>query len=179
MKRLSRRQFAAIAASTAAAPFAFGVRGMGVQALTAQQTMDRIRKSIGVEWKGESVDGLKAGDPATPVKGVVTTSMATLGVLQQGVKAGANFFVTAQPTFYARSDARTTSADPVVTGKNDFITRNNLVVFRLSEHWRLRQPDPAVQGLSVALGLTKYQTSDDPLRFEVPAITLAGLLAEV
>ena len=44
------------------------------------------------------------------VTGVVTTAMATLAVLQQAVKAGANVVITSQPTFYAKADTRTPPA---------------------------------------------------------------------
>ena len=79
-------------------------------ALTAKELVDRITAQIGVPWKAETVDGLKAGDPATVVTGVVTTAMATLAVLQQAVKAGANVVISSQPTFYAKADARTPPA---------------------------------------------------------------------
>ena len=114
------------------------------------------------------------------MKGVVTTSMATLAVLQQGVKAGANLFVTAQPTFYSRNDASAPpSPDPIVSAKSDFIGKNNLVIFRLSEHWKMRQPDPHAQGLATALELTRYRSAADPLRFDVPAMTMAAVAALV
>ena len=129
--------------------------------------IERIKKNIGVEWKPDSVDTLKAGNPSTIAKGIVTTSMATMAVLQQAVKAGANIVITAQPTFYARADVPTPPAgrgeanqaaappDPVFTAKNEFITRNNLVVFRLSDHWRQRRPDPLAQGIAAALRLVE------------------------
>jgi putative NIF3 family GTP cyclohydrolase 1 type 2 len=124
---------------------------------------------------------------------VVTTSMATLGVLQQAVKTGANVIITAQPTFYSRADARNPSAgrgaanpatapttpDRVFSAKNEFISRNNLVVFRLSDHWRLRRPDPLVQGIATALRWEKYQSAVDPLRFEIPTLSLDTLVSHV
>lgn len=179
MTHLSRREFAALAASAAGAPFSFS-QTAGAAAITAQHVIDRIKTNIGVDWKPESVDGLKAGDPSTVVKGVVTTSMATLGVLQQAVKAGANVVITAQPTFYGRTDARNPAgADPIIASKNEFIATHNLVVFRLSEHWRMRQPDPLAQGLAAALGWTKFQSAGDPSHVAVPAVTLEALAADI
>ncbi len=148
MADLSRREFAALAAAAAAAPFA-GVTALSAAAITAREVIDRIKKHIGVEWKLDSVDGVKAGDPSTTAKGIVTTSLATMAVLQQAVKAGANLVITAHPTFYARADVPAPPAgtpDPVSTAKNEFITRNNLVVFRLSDHWRQTRPDPNSRG---------------------------------
>jgi putative NIF3 family GTP cyclohydrolase 1 type 2 len=179
MAQLSRREFAALAGSMAAT-FTIGQETSHAAAVTAQDVIDRIRKNIGVDWKPESLDGVKAGDPSIVVKGVVTTSMATLSVLRAAVKRDANLVITAQPTFYGRTDAaRSPSADPIVTAKNEFIAKNNVVIFRLSEHWRMRQPDPLLQGMAAALGWTKYQTAGDPMRVELPAITLDALAAHV
>jgi putative NIF3 family GTP cyclohydrolase 1 type 2 len=184
----SRREFAALAV---AAPFACARALSGAAAITAQEVIERIKKNIGVEWKPDSVDSVKAGDPSTIVKGIVTTSMATMAVLQQAVKAGANVIITAQPTFFGRADLPTPPAgrgganqaaappDPVFAGKHAFITRNNLVVFRLSDHWRRRQPDPLAQGIAAALRWSTYQSAGDPLRFDIPALRLDALVSHV
>jgi putative NIF3 family GTP cyclohydrolase 1 type 2 len=189
MPHLSRRAFATLVGS-AAVPLALR-QDVGAADLSAQDVIDRVRKHIGVEWKPDTVDGLKAGDAATIVRGVVTTSMATLAVLQQAVKAGANFVITAQPTFYARTDSPTpppprgggpnaaAAPDPVFAAKSEFITKNHLVVFRLSDHWRQRRPDPAAQGMADALGWTKYQSPENAERFDVPAVTLDSLASTV
>jgi putative NIF3 family GTP cyclohydrolase 1 type 2 len=185
MSQLSRREFTALAAGAAVAPFATSRTAFGA-ALTAQDVLDRVKKQIGIEWKPETVDGLKAGDPAIAVTGIVTTSLATLAVLQQAVKTGANLVVTNHPTFYSRGDARTPPAgrgggpaasDPVFTAKDDFVTKNNLVIVRLSEHWRLRQPSPAAEGIATAMGWKPSGT--DLSRFEIAAVSLDSLAAAV
>ena len=51
--------------------------------------------------------------------------------------------------------------DPVYAGKNDFIAKHKLVVFRLTQHWNQRKPDPRAQGLAAAMGWTKYKVGDD------------------
>jgi putative NIF3 family GTP cyclohydrolase 1 type 2 len=193
MTRLSRREFAALTAAAAAAPFAFG-EAPSAAALTAKDLIDRITAQIGVAWKAETVDGLKAGDPSTVVTGVVTTAMATLAVLQQAVKAGANVVISGEPTFYAKTDARTPPAprvpgggvpaaaappDPVFAAKNAFIDRHTLVIVRLSDHWRLREPDPLAIGLAQAMGWAKYQVAGDARRYEVPALTVDALVGAI
>jgi len=189
MPQLSRREFASLAATTAA-PFVFGQRAAA--AIAAQDVIDRIKKNLGSEWKPDTVDGVKAGDPSIVLKGIVTTSMATLDVLQRAVKADANMVITAQPTFYSRTDAQApppprgggpadavAEPDRVFAAKAEFIKKNNLLVFRFSEHWRLRQPDPLARGIAESLGWTRYQSSNDPLRFDLPALTLEALAASV
>src|SRR3954471_7931488 len=207
MTRISRRDFVALTAAGVATPFLLDntlARG-GTAAVTAQEIVDRIKKNVGVEWGADDVDTFKAGDPATIVTGIVTTSMATLDVLQKAVQAGANLIITAAPTFYSRADLSTPGGrglgaggagrgpgpnrgggpgaapapspatmsgpgtgasapvppspvlpqsvvppgqpptsvaptpspenDPVYAGKNAFIEKHNLVVFRLTQHW--------------------------------------------
>ena len=189
MPDVSRRQFTALAAAAAVAPFA-GIANVRAATIPAHEVIERIKKNLGLEWKPESVDALKAGDPSTNVTGIVTTSMATLAVLQQAVKARANFVITAQPTFYSRADTPSppvgrgaappvAAPDRVFAAKSDFITKNNLVVFRLSDHWRQRQPDPLAQGIVAALGWSKHASASDPRRVDVPAVALEALASRV
>ena len=116
MTYLSRREFTALAvAGGVAAPFAFD-RHTFTQSITANDIIERIKKNIGVEWKADTVDTVKAGAPSTVIRGVVTTSMATLDVLQKAVNAGANFVITAQPTFYSRAERNTPPPDGCAAG---------------------------------------------------------------
>jgi putative NIF3 family GTP cyclohydrolase 1 type 2 len=146
-----------------------------------------MKKNIGVEWKTETLDTVKAGDPSATVTGIVTTSLASLAVLQQAVTSGANLVITTQPVFFSRADARTPPAgrggapappDVVFTAKDEFITKHNLVVFRLTDHWRLRQPNPAASAIAAALGWTKV-IAGTAARFEIPAVTLDALAVTV
>jgi putative NIF3 family GTP cyclohydrolase 1 type 2 len=200
MTHLSRREFVALATlGPAMAPFAVNHRIARAAALSAQEIVDRIKKNLGVDWNVDTVDTFKAGDPSMTVTGIVTTSMATLNVLQQAVKAGANFVISAQPTFYSKADSKSPPvgrgrstppvlapapavpppSDPVYAGKIDFIDRNNLIIFRLSDHWKMRKPDPIGQGLGIALEWVKYQVGADTLRYDVPSMTLGALANHV
>jgi putative NIF3 family GTP cyclohydrolase 1 type 2 len=215
MNQISRREFVTFATIGAvAAPLAVSqrtVRAAGT--LRALEIIERIKKNIGVEWKSETVDTFKAGDPATVVEGIVTTSMATMDVLRRAVKAGANLVITCEPTFYAKADSATAPArrggsdnrgrggsgavaggvnvagqvppasasvtDPIFAAKNDLIKRNNLVVWRFSDHWRLHKPDPLCQGLADVLGWSRFRAADDATRVSIPAITLDALASEI
>ena len=95
MTDLSRREFGALVAASAVAG-----RAADAQAVTANDVVDRIVKNAGVSWRFATLDGVKAGDASTVVTGVATTAMATLRVLQQAVKAGANFVVTCDVTAF-------------------------------------------------------------------------------
>ena len=246
MTGISRRDFVALtAAGAVATPFILDdAFARGAATVTAQEIVDRVKKNIGVDWGSDDVDTFKAGDPSTIVTGVVTTSMATLDVLQKAVQAGANLIITAAPTFYSKADlsapagrgfgaggpgrgqpprgggpgaptapspatisgpgtgasapmpaapampqsvvppgqlptavapAAPPPPDPVYAGKNAFIEKHKLVVFRLTQQWNQRKPDPRAQGLATAMGWAKYKTGDDALQYEVPGITLEAL----
>jgi hypothetical protein len=65
--------------------------------------------------------------------------------------------------------------DPVYLAKKDFIDKHGLVVWRFTDHWRARKPDPFAIGLATALGWTHYRAGDDPFRYDLPAGSLASL----
>ena len=191
MTRVSRREFVRLGAAGVAVPLVLDSIPVRAAAMTAQDVVDRIRTSLGVAWQAETVDAFKAGNPSTVVTGVVTTSLATIDVMRRAVKAGANMIITSGPTFYSRADRPTPPAgrgraaatppspDPVFTAKNEFINANNRVVWRFSDHWRLRTPNPFTTGLIDTLEWTKYRASDDPLTVTIPSVTLERLVEDV
>jgi len=87
--------------------------------------------------------------------------------------------VPPRPPATAAAPASPPPPDRVYAGKNDFIAKHKLVVFRLTQHWNLRTPDPRAQGLAAAMGWTKYKAGDDGLHYDVPAITLEALAAQL
>jgi putative NIF3 family GTP cyclohydrolase 1 type 2 len=188
---LTRREFIALAAAGTLALPATAPGGFAYpQApLTAQGVVDRIRQNSGVEWRPDTVDTFKAGDPATVVSGIATTAMATLGVLRQAVQSGANFIITCEPTFYSRADTATPSGarrgaappapDPVFNAKNAFIKSNGLVIWRFSDHWRQLPADPLATGLGDALGWSKFRSAGTPSRAVIPATSLEELAADM
>lgn len=202
MKPISRREFSAIVAGGVVAgrlPPALAAahpslpQGSGA-AVTAAQIIQRIQENVGVPWRDQTTDTIKAGEASTAVTGVVTTSMATVDVLRRAVAAGANMVVTAQPTFYGRADARTPAVrggppgaapatppppDPILTAKNEFIDANRLVVFRFSDHWRARSPNPFEQGLAEALALGTPRRVGEANVYEIPATTLESFAGRV
>jgi putative NIF3 family GTP cyclohydrolase 1 type 2 len=187
MNFLSRREFAALAGggSLMVSEIAAQQAAAHSSPLTCSAVVERIRGNVGVEWKTNTVDTFKVGDPATLVKGIVTTSMATMDVLKQSVAAGANMVITCEPTFFSKADnpnpppgrgqAANSPPDAVLAAKRAFIQENGLVVWRFSDHWRLRTPDPLAHGLSNELGWTKYRAADDVTRFTLPWVTLPVL----
>ena len=64
-----------------------------------------IQTKLGVPWWSETVDTFKAGNPDTAVRGIATTVMATMSVLERAAAAGRNFIISHEPTFYGHTDA--------------------------------------------------------------------------
>jgi putative NIF3 family GTP cyclohydrolase 1 type 2 len=167
MRHLSRRRFAQFAGSAVlAVPPAFAQRA----SLTAQQLAERIQRNLGAPWQ-------PPGDLTTPVKGIATTAMATMDVLTRAAKANINLIVTLEPTFFGHLDAQPASNpnDPVYLAKKTFIEKSALMVWRFTDPWRARKPDPFATGLANTLDWRKHQVADDVLHYDLPAGTLAAL----
>src|SRR5258707_1211216 len=97
--------------------------------VSAGEVIDRIKKNVGVPWRAETVDTFKAGGPETHVKGIATTMMATLDVLQKAAGAGRNLVITHEPTFYGHEDKTDELAgDPTYQFKADFIKKNDMAI---------------------------------------------------
>ncbi len=166
MSRLSRRQFAfLIAAHSALAQ---------THAPTARSIVERIRQNIGVPWNPKSYrDTFKCGNPDTPVKGISSTFMATLDVIQRSHAAGLNFVITHEPTFWSDPDTTATLIDdPLYKLKVDFIEKHNMVIWRMHDHLHAWKPDKIFVGWNKALGWDRYQTHDDSHFYILPATTL-------
>jgi hypothetical protein len=185
--RTSRRTIVARAAAGAAAASFWPVRPRAAAAVTPQEIVDRVKKAVGVAWRPETVDTFKAGDPGTVVAGIATTSLPTMAVLRRVVDAGANLVITSGPTFYSKADSATPPAgrgtgpvpDKVRAAKADFIRTHNLVVWRFSDHWRLRTPNPFAEGLTEILGWPQPVSTDGPARVSIPGMTLDALAAHM
>ena len=169
---ISRRSFLAGAATLAVAQESHG--------LTVGQIVERIQKNVGVPWRAETVDKIIVGNADTPVKGVATTMMATLDVVQRASALGRNFIITHEPTFWEHQDTTTAlPGDPTVEFKSNFMREHNVAVFRFHDHWHARRPDGIATGMMQELAWEKYASPDGRNRFLFPSMTLAALAADI
>ncbi len=149
---------------------------------TAREIIDRIKAEVGVPWRAQTVDTIKAGDPETPITGIATTMMATFDVLERAAKAGQNLVITHEPTFYSHLDGVEVfekENDAVWAAKDRFIREHKMVVFRFHDHWHMRRPDGILQGMTKALGWEKYQRADLPALYALPETTMEQLAASI
>lgn len=149
--------------------------------ITARELVAEIQKQVGVEWKKDTVDTFKAGNPDTPVTGVAMTMMATMDVLQRASAKGLNFVITHEPTFYAHLDTPEgiPESDAVWAEKRTFIEKHGMVIWRFHDHWHMRKPDGIEAGNVHALGWEKFQRADNQYLFVVPETTVKELARQV
>jgi putative NIF3 family GTP cyclohydrolase 1 type 2 len=151
--------------------------------MTAQEIVTRIQQQLAsqkINWRTETVDTFKSGDPGTPIAGIATTGMATFDVLKRAAKANRNFVITHEPTFYNHQDQTAALAqDPTYEAKQHFIKDNRLVVWRFHDHAHALRPDPLVAGSARALGWTAYASATEPRIYNVPPTTLGALAADI
>ena len=121
--------------------------------ITIQDAVDRILAATGVERLSMTVDTVKTGDPTQPLKGIVTTFLATGAVIARAAELGANLIITHEPTFYTHDDATDwLQDDPVYQAKRQMIDAHGIVIWRFHDHWHRARPDGIVFGLAQRLG---------------------------
>lgn len=148
--------------------------------LTAAQVIDRIKSNIGIPWREQTVDKIIVGDPETVVKGIATTMMATLDVIQRAASAGKNMVITHEPTFYSHQDTIDQLKDDAIYQlKVDFLRKNNMVVFHFHDHWHGRRPDGIAVGMARELGWEKNADPQNPRLFTFPATPLARFAKDI
>jgi putative NIF3 family GTP cyclohydrolase 1 type 2 len=149
--------------------------------ITPREVVAEIQKQVGVEWKEETVDTFKAGDPDTAVTGIAVTMMATMDVLERASAKGLNFVITHEPTFYAHLDTPEgmSESDPVWAEKRAFIEKHGMVIWRFHDHWHMRKPDGIEAGMVRLLGWEKFQKPGNQYLFVMPETTVKKLAEEL
>jgi putative NIF3 family GTP cyclohydrolase 1 type 2 len=124
-----------------------------------------------------TVDVIKAGDPGTEVKGIVTTMFATMEVLKKAKELGCNLIIAHEPLYYNHlDDTKQLQNDPVYLEKKKFIDDNKLVVWRFHDYIHSLKPDAIDYGMTLKLGWTDYVSENRYNRFDIPRTSLKELL---
>lgn len=151
--------------------------GQTTQPMTASAVIETIIKQTGSEPVPNSVDVFKAGDPQTPIKGIVTTMFATMDVLKKAVEMKCNLIIAHEPVFYNhRDETAQFQNDPVFLEKKKFIDDNKLVVWRFHDYIHRIKPDAIDYGMALKLGWLKYTDGKNVEQFVIPETTLKELL---
>jgi putative NIF3 family GTP cyclohydrolase 1 type 2 len=150
--------------------------------ITAGDVMARIKENVHVPWKNPTVDTIKgAGTNDIVVTGITTSFMATLDVLERSVKAGNNFVLAHEPTFWTNLDlGEGLDGDPMYQYKQDYIRQHGLFVHRFHDNWHARKPDGIDEGWQKVMGWDKWNIDKTTGNYELPQeITLAAYASEV
>ncbi len=179
MSNVSRRQFVQAAASGLAVG-KLSLAGPGK--LTAGEVVERIKKNLGIPWNDSTYrDTFKIGGRDSVVTGIASSFGANLRVLQLAKKEGLNMVIPHEPTFYSDGDrVDLVKDDPLYKLKLDWANRNNIVVWRIHDHWHALKPDGISTGWIKGMGWEQYVVPDSNLReFRIPQTTLGELAREV
>jgi putative NIF3 family GTP cyclohydrolase 1 type 2 len=152
--------------------------------LTAGEIVNRIKAVMavqGVAWNDASTrDRFKFGGPATVITGIATTFMGTFEAITRASERGLNMIVTHEDTYWNDADnTAIAEADTLVyRTKIDFMTRHDIVIFRIHDHMHRQRPDFTFSGTAREVGLDPAtETAPNSHRFVIPETTL-GELAE-
>lgn len=185
---MARRQFVTTLLSAAGAASFVLVPGINIfannasfpRAMTIQQVIELILKSIPGAPFTQTVDTIKSGDPTQEVKGIVTTMFATADVIEQAAQRGANFIIAHEPTFYNHADDTTwLKDDAVYQYKKALLDKHKIVVWRCHDYLHAHKPDGVLMGVLEALGWKPYYNADHPMVVNIPPTSLQQIISIV
>jgi len=145
------------------------------QKLTVQQVIDIIMKDLGGTIAATSVDTIKSGKPDTGVTGIVTTMFATMDIIAQAKKLGANFIIAHEPTFYNHTDDKNwVKKNDVVADKISVLEKDGIVVWRFHDYCHQIKPEPMSWGIAKRCGWTAGYKQGSRVH-EIPEMKLSAL----
>lgn len=129
---------------------------------TVQQVIDLILKEVPGAPFDKTVDTIKSGSADQKVTGIVTTMFATVPVIKAAAKAGANFIIAHEPTFYNHTDdVNWVANNSVVKQKQELLKQHNIVVWRFHDYWHTVRPDGILFGVLKMAGWEQYHKPGD------------------
>jgi NIF3 (NGG1p interacting factor 3) len=146
--------------------------------MNASDIVQKIKSGFGSAWTDSKTDGLRTGDADAAVRGIAVAWTPTIEVLQRAVAERKNLILTREGPFWEdvahRSETSVSGPSPTAAiektllyrYKRDYLEKNGLVVWRLSQNWNEAEKSFALRGLESALGWDHYVHSpkDDTLR---------------
>lgn len=122
-----------------------------------------ITKSGSVRFPYEKTcDHLMIGDENMEITGIVTTFMATVDVINETIKRGANMIITHEPTWFTGIDKEDWLIDdPVYLEKKKILEDNKIAVWRFHDHMHAGTEDGIYRGFDEEFGWNKYREIPD------------------
>lgn len=145
------------------------------QKLTVQEVIDIIMKDLGGTIAAGSVDTIKAGKTDTVVTGIVCTMFATIDIIAQAKKLGANFIIAHEPTFYNHTDDKNwVKKNEVLAEKQSTLDKDGIVVWRFHDYCHQMRPEPMSFGIARRCGWTAGYKVGSRIH-EIPEMKLSAL----
>lgn len=125
-----------------------------------------------------TVDTLKSGSRDSVVKGIITTMFATIPVIRETIRAGANFIIAHEPTFYNHLDNTDwLKNNQVYQYKAQLLKDNGISVWRNHDYIHSHRPDGVYQGVLEQLGWAPFTNESTPRNVNLPSPTsLANII---
>lgn len=179
MSLLERRAFIAQSLKAAGALSVLTIPGSSMAAprdFTVQQIIDSIIKEVPNAPFKQTVDTIKAGSADQKVTGIVTTMFATIPVIQQTARLGANFIIAHEPTFYNHTDDPNWAIpnNSIVEQKQALLKQHGIAVWRFHDYWHSIKPDGISYGVAKMAGWEQYYKTGEWVH-TIPATTLQAI----
>ncbi len=144
--------------------------------VSVQGVIDRVLGRATAEPVENTVDTIKTGKADRPVHGIVTTFMATTGVILKTIEMGADFIITHEPIFYNHADESDwLEHDGVCRHKLALLNDHGITVWRYHDHVHRIKPDTIFTGLYERLGWADRIDPADGRVCHIHRTTLAEL----
>ena len=149
--------------------------------LTVKDVIDIILKEVPNAPFPRTVDQLRSGRMEQQVTGIVTTMFPTLKVIEQTMKAKANFIIAHETPFYNNQDETDwLKQDDAYLHKVDLLQKQSIAVWRFHDYWHAHTPDGIIMGNLVKLGWDKFYEVSAPRLLTLPAaMTLRSIAKHV
>jgi len=142
---------------------------------TVGDIIDIIIKEIPGAPFSKTVDTLKSGNRDMVVTGIVTTMFATVDIIHQAIKNGANFIIAHEPTFYNHTDDTAwVTPNHIVQLKQQLLEKNKIAVWRCHDYLHSFVPDAVTYGVLQKAGWVPYFKTGSRL-LTIPPVSLEGL----
>ena len=156
--------------------------------MKVKEIIQSIIKKCGLDPMKETCDQIIEGDADAEVTGIVTTFMASVEVIEKTHRAGANFIITHEPTYFTGNDRMDwIGEDSVYLAKKALLEKYGITVWRFHDHMHMAEQDGIYRGMVKEFGwegCQVMQPCDDgkvlsysDLCYEIPETTV-GQLAE-
>ena len=116
--------------------------------MTAREVVELMKKSPNGTWSAQSYrDTFKAGNPDTPGQRDRRHHDGHVRCAQTRRRGGPQFVITHEDTYWNdRDDTKDLAGNALLKLKNEFIEKNDMVIFRDHDHMHSMKPDFTVLG---------------------------------